>query len=370
MPIEKQVVALPSGLKVHVERHVFDPAFETVILVNGALATTASFGQTIRYLGERVNAVCFDLPYAGQSRQHNPGEYILTKDDEVEILLHLAERFEPSLLLSVSWGGVASLFALARGCASVRRAVIASFSPFLNDAMTDYVTRARDHIAAGENLKAAQLLNDTVGRYLPRIMKLYNYRYLTKLPRNEQDQVAFHVDQILAMQPEQYLPEFRQIGCAVKFINGELDEYTTASDVRRLAAYVRRAEFATIRQAGHFLDLEGRQQQEQVRARSWVSSPTSARARRATPHRTRRSRRWGNCRRCRSGVHRPRRAGARGLLQPGGNQAGKCGRAGMTPRRARRSGVQPGGRIPAGGGRSGSNRDCGERRRRLPRGRE
>ncbi|EIF61682.1 rhamnosyltransferase 1, subunit A, partial [Burkholderia pseudomallei 354a] len=25
MPIEKQVVALPSGLKVHVERHVFDP---------------------------------------------------------------------------------------------------------------------------------------------------------------------------------------------------------------------------------------------------------------------------------------------------------------------------------------------------------
>ncbi|MET5008341.1 alpha/beta hydrolase, partial [Burkholderia pseudomallei] len=51
MPIEKQVVALPSGLKVHVERHVFDPAFETVILVNGALATTASFGQTIRYLG-------------------------------------------------------------------------------------------------------------------------------------------------------------------------------------------------------------------------------------------------------------------------------------------------------------------------------
>ncbi|AGZ32068.1 alpha/beta hydrolase family protein [Burkholderia pseudomallei NCTC 13179] len=105
MPIEKQVVALPSGLKVHVERHVFDPAFETVILVNGALATTASFGQTIRYLGERVNAVCFDLPYAGQSRQHNPGEYILTKDDEVEILLHLAERFEPSLLLSVSWGG-------------------------------------------------------------------------------------------------------------------------------------------------------------------------------------------------------------------------------------------------------------------------
>ncbi|WP_186202824.1 alpha/beta fold hydrolase [Burkholderia gladioli] len=265
MAIEKLVVPLPNGLKVYVEHHVFDPSYPTVILINGALATTASFGQTVRYLGERLNSICFDLPYAGQSRQHNTSKFVLTKDDEVEILLHLCERFSPSYLLSVSWGGVASLFALARGCPSVQRAVIASFSPFLNDAMIDYVTRARDHIAAGENLHAAQLLNDTVGRYLPRIMKLYNYRYLTKLPRDEQDQVAFHVNQILEMQPEKYLDEFTRIGCGVKFINGELDEYTTPAEVRRLGAYVRRAEFETIPKAGHFLDLEGRQQQESVR---------------------------------------------------------------------------------------------------------
>jgi rhamnosyltransferase subunit A len=265
MSVEKLVLPLPGGLKVYVEHHCFDPSFETVLLVNGALATTASFGQTIRYLGERLNALCFDLPYAGQSRQHNVCDYALTKDDEIDILMHLADRFRPAYLLSVSWGGVASLFALARGCASVRRAAIASFSPFLNAAMTDYVTRARDHIAAGQNLQAAQLLNDTVGRHLPRIMKLYNYRYLTRLPRDEQDQVAFHVDQILAMEPERYLNEFRRIGCDVKFVNGDLDEYTTAADVRRLGDYVRRAEFATIRGAGHFLDLEGRVQQEQMR---------------------------------------------------------------------------------------------------------
>jgi rhamnosyltransferase subunit A len=266
MPVEKHVVPLPSGLKVYVEHHVFDPSFETVLLVNGALATTASFGQTIRYLGERLNALCFDLPYAGQSRRHNDCDFILTKDDEVDILLYLTERFQPEHLLSVSWGGVASLFALARGCASVRRAAICSFSPFLNPAMLDYVTRARDYIAAGENLRAAQLLNDTVGRHLPRIMQLYNYRYLTKLPRDEQDQVAFHVDQILSMEPEQYLDEFARINCAVQFINGELDDYTTADDVRQIGDYVRHAEFATIRNAGHFLDLEGRDQQKQVRA--------------------------------------------------------------------------------------------------------
>jgi rhamnosyltransferase subunit A len=266
MAIEKRIVELPNGLKVYVEHHVFDPAFETVIMINGALATTASFGQTIKYLSENLNAICFDLPYAGQSRPHNGAcEFVLTKEDEVEILLHLCDHFEPEYLLSVSWGGVASLFALARGCTSVRRAAITSFCPFLNEPMVDYVTRARDHIAAGENLKAAQLLNDTVGAYLPRIMKLYNYRYLTKLPRSEQDQVAFHVNQILEMRPEEYLDDFRSIGCDVNFINGDLDIYTSPSDVRRLAEYVPQAEFTVIDRAGHFLDLEGRDQQTQMR---------------------------------------------------------------------------------------------------------
>ncbi|WP_175731400.1 alpha/beta fold hydrolase [Burkholderia ambifaria] len=266
MPTEKHVVPLPNGLKVYVERNVFDPSFDTAMLVNGALATTASFGQTVQYLGERMNTICFDLPYAGQSRQHNPGCFILTKDDEAAILQHLVEHFAPAFLVSVSWGGVASLFALARGCPSVRRAAICSFSPFLNDAMVDYVTRARDHIAAGENLKAAQLLNDTVGRYLPRIMKLYNYRYLTRLPRDEQDQVAFHVDQILSLQPERYLSEFSNIGAELLFVNGERDEYTTPADVRQLAAHVPRARFGTIPDAGHFLDIEGRAQREATRA--------------------------------------------------------------------------------------------------------
>jgi rhamnosyltransferase subunit A len=265
MPIEKLLVPLPAGLKVYVERHVFDPAFESVILINGALATTASFGQTIKYLGERYNPICFDLPYAGQSKMHNAGNFILTKDDEVEVLLYLMELFEPGFLLSVSWGGVASLLALSRARTSVKRAVIASFSPRLNDAMTAYVSTARDYIAAGENLKAAQLLNDTVGRHLPRIMKLYNFRYLSSLPRDEQQQVAFHVEQILAIRPEHYLCEFRNIDCGLKFINGELDEYTTPDDARSLAPHLQRAEFSTIGQAGHFLDLEGKAALRQVR---------------------------------------------------------------------------------------------------------
>ncbi len=266
MTVVHSVIRVPGGFQLHVEHHCFNPAFDSVILVNGALATATSFRQTIKYLGERHNAICFDLPYAGRSRQLNPGGRLLSKDDEVDILRHLIEQFSPRFLLSVSWGGVASLLALARGRCSVRRAVIASFSPFLNAAMKDYVTRARGYLEAGDRQRAAQLLNSTVGRYLPRLTKLYNHRYLASLPPGDEDQVMFHIDQILAIRPERYLPVFRQIRCPLKFINGALDEYTTPAEVRAVAAHVPDAEFAAIDHAGHFLDLEGRQQWLALRA--------------------------------------------------------------------------------------------------------
>ena len=265
MPVEKTIVRLPNSLCVQAERHIFEADRKSVILVNGALATSASFGQTIKYLGERYNVICFDLPYAGESRQHNRSEFLLTKDDEAEILLHLINHFEPSYLYSVSWGGLAALLALARRPASIEGAVIGSFSPFLNDAMIAYVSQARDMLEAGEHLQAAQLLNDTVGKHLPRILKLLNYRYLTGLPKEDQRRVSFHAEQILALKPESYLGKLAEIRCRLKFLNGELDEYTTAEDIRVLARYVMHAQFAAVPNTGHFLELEGRTQAAAIR---------------------------------------------------------------------------------------------------------
>jgi rhamnosyltransferase subunit A len=265
MFVEKEIFILHNSLKVHIERHIFDTGRKSVILVNGALATAASFGQTIKYLGERYNVICFDLPYAGQSRQHNRSGFLLTKDDEAEILLQLINHFAPSYLYSVSWGGLSALLALSRRPASIEGAVIGSFSPFLNDAMIAYVTLARDMLDSGEHLQAAQLLNDTVGKHLPRILKLLNYRYLTGLPKEDQSRVAFHAEQILALRPETYLDKLVNIRCRLKFINGELDEYTTAADIRGLARYVVHAQFATVPNTGHFLELEGRTQAASIR---------------------------------------------------------------------------------------------------------
>jgi rhamnosyltransferase subunit A len=105
----------------------------------------------------------------------------------------------------------------------------------------------------------AQLLNSTVGKYLPRLLKAHNHEYLLSMVQGNEEQIMFHIDQIFDLDQRQYVDRFRAIEVPVLFINGALDEYTTSEDVRSLAKYIRYSQFAVIPEAGHFLDLESTQ---------------------------------------------------------------------------------------------------------------
>ncbi|KPX76239.1 3-hydroxyacyl-CoA-acyl carrier protein transferase [Pseudomonas syringae pv. maculicola] len=182
--------------KVYTETYWKSSDAKTILLVNGALSTTGSFGQTVKYLQPHYNLVLFDLPFSGQSRAHNPDEMIVSKEDEVQILLQLIDLYQVNYLLSVSWGGVSALLALAQCPASVEKAIISSFSPVLNEPMLDYIDKAQVYLAAREKRKIGSLLNDTVGKHLPRLFKLYNYKHLIGLAEHEYGQIDFHISQI------------------------------------------------------------------------------------------------------------------------------------------------------------------------------
>src|SRR5712675_3145237 len=95
------VITLFGRYSVYVDYHKKEGANKTAIMVNGALATTTSFSQSIRNLRDHVNIVLFDLPFAGRSREHNTdASAILSKDDEVKILLYLIEHFKVNFLIS------------------------------------------------------------------------------------------------------------------------------------------------------------------------------------------------------------------------------------------------------------------------------
>jgi len=256
MKPEASVINVLDKYWIHCEYHRCDGTGKTALMVNGALATTISFSQTIRNLKDHVNVVLFDLPFAGQSRNHNSGSEILTKEAEVEIVLHLIDRFEANYIVSASWGGVSALLSLARRPPSIEKAVILSFSPIINAAMHDYMTNARRFLQQRDIQGGAQLLNNTVGQYLPRLLKSHNHEYLLRMVEGNERQIMFHIDQIFELDQSQYVDRFRAIDVPVLFVNGELDQYTTTKDVRLLAEHIEQSHFATIPGTGHFLDLE------------------------------------------------------------------------------------------------------------------
>ncbi|PKM05056.1 MAG: alpha/beta hydrolase [Gammaproteobacteria bacterium HGW-Gammaproteobacteria-6] len=266
MHAHNALISSQGLFKVHTTFYPSPAPQGTIILVNGSLATSASFSQTLRYLQPHFNVVLFDEPYAGQSRIHNPYLPMLNKEHEAGILLDLIKHFNADHLLSFSWGGASTLLALAQNPAGIRRAIIMAFSPVISPAMRDYLSTGRTHLLACNRSAIAELVNATLGQHLPSLYKRFNFRHVCSLAEHEYLQMAHHIEQILEQESHCYMKDAELITTPLLFINGDLDDYTCADDARQFGRLIDDCEFARISQAGHFLDAEGKTNWEQTRA--------------------------------------------------------------------------------------------------------
>ncbi|MGE8113450.1 alpha/beta fold hydrolase [Pseudomonas sp. NPDC086566] len=253
---EIAVLDIQGQYRVYTEFYRADAAEKTIILINGSLATTASFAQTVRNLHPHFNVVLYDQPYAGKSKPHNRQERLISKEDEAQILLELIERFQCDHVMSFSWGGACTLLALAHQPRRVKKAVVSSFSPVINEPMRDYLERGCQYLAACDRYQVGNLVNDTIGKYLPSLFKRFNYRHVSGLDSHEYAQMHFHINEVLQRDLQRALNGARNIDIPVLFINGERDEYTTVEDAREFGKHIGNSQFSVIRDAGHFLDME------------------------------------------------------------------------------------------------------------------
>ncbi|MGE8408051.1 MAG: alpha/beta fold hydrolase [Pseudomonas sp.] len=253
---ETAVLEIQGQYRVYTEFYRSQEAEKTIILVNGSLATTASFAQTVRNLHPQFNVVLYDQPYAGKSKPHNRNEHLLTKETEGQILLELIDHFAADQVMSFSWGGACTLMALAHKPRRIQRAVVSSFSPVINEPMRDYLERGSKYLRECDRNHVGNLVNDTIGKYLPPLFKRFNYRHVSSLDNHEYAQMHFHIHQVLDHDLNNALNSARVIDIPVLFVNGEWDEYTTTADARQFARHVRNSHFSEIRSAGHFLDME------------------------------------------------------------------------------------------------------------------
>ena len=256
MSPEKAVLDIQGQFRVYTEFYRADAAEKTIIMVNGSLATTASFAQTVRNLYPTMNIVLYDQPYAGKSKPHNRHEKPLTREMEGQILLELIDHFNAEHVMSFSWGGAAALVALSHRPKRIESAVISSFSPVLNEHMRDYLNRGIVHLGAHNRYEVGHLINNTIGKHLPSLFKRFNYRHVSSLDLHEYDQMHYHISQVLEIDPGNYLTAAKNINVPVLFMNGAWDEYTAANDAVHFGKYVKDCSFSVIEAAGHFLDME------------------------------------------------------------------------------------------------------------------
>ena len=253
---EIAVLDIQGQYRIHTELYRCDTAQNTIILVNGSMATTASFGQTLKNLHPHLNVVLYDQPYAGKSKPHNPHQKMLTREIEAQVLLELIEHFDANYLMSFSWGGTAALTALACAPRRIEKAVISSFSPLINAAMRDYLERGRHCLAACNRTQVGNLVNDTLGKHLPPLFKRFNFRHVSNLDEHEYAQMHFHINQVLSCEQQCFLSAAQGIEIPVLFINGEWDEYTAASDAQHFAQPIANSQFISLENTGHCLDME------------------------------------------------------------------------------------------------------------------
>ncbi len=265
MKPEIAVLDIQGQYRVYTQLHRAEGAEHTIILVNGSLATMASFAQTVRILQPQFNVVLYDQPYSGQSKAHNRNDRPLSKELEGQILLELINHFHADHLLSFSWGGTAALIALAQQPRRLKKAVLTSFSPIINDPMRDYLERGRAHMRLHSRLEVGNLLISTIGKHLPPLFKRFNQRHVSSLDHHEYDQMHFHINDVLSLNPDDYLNAARHIDVPVLFINGEWDEYTTGGGAQLFASVLPQSRFSSIGNAGHFLDMEHKDACQQTR---------------------------------------------------------------------------------------------------------
>ncbi len=143
------------------------------------------------------HSMWFVRPACAGLQIHNRHEQMLTKEVEGQILLELIDHFAAEHVLSFSWGGAATLVALAHRPRRVERAVISSFSPVINAPMRDYLERGVDYLGNSTAIGVGHLVNSTIGKHLPSLFKRFNYKHVSSLAEHEYGQMHFHISQVL-----------------------------------------------------------------------------------------------------------------------------------------------------------------------------
>ncbi len=243
------------GYKIYVTQVQRIPAAsKTIMMVNGAMSTTASFTWAISALDD-FNLVLFDSPCIGRSREYNIGADSPTREIESDILLDLCKHYQPDYLCSMSWGGAATLLALVNRPVGVKKAIIGAFSFGVSNDMRSLIHEMTCRLNDGEMQEFSDLVNETLGEFLPDRFKIANKKYLSELTDSEVSYLHEHFQRTLSIDKDEAILAISNIESETLFINGRKDRYTSSDSVDLACDHIKNSDKIEI-DCGHFMAME------------------------------------------------------------------------------------------------------------------
>ena len=180
------------------------------------------------------------------------------------MLLDLCEHFRPEYLCSMSWGGAATLLALANRPTAVNKSIIGAFSFGVSNDMKTLINGMTRRLNAGEMQGFSDLVNETLGEFLPDRLKTANKKYLSALTAGEVSYLREHFQRTLSIDKDEAIQAIAKIETETLFINGRKDRYTSSRSVDEACAHIENSDKIEI-DSGHFMAMEDKRVARQLK---------------------------------------------------------------------------------------------------------
>lgn len=149
------------------------------------------------------------------------------------------------------------MLALANNPPSVQKAIIAAFSFGLTAEMKTLIDEISHLLHTGEMHAFSNLVNTTLGEFLPDRIKETNKKYLAALTDEEIAYLKRHFEQALAINKSEAINIISNINVPTLFINGSKDKYTSCNSVDEACIHIKHSTKMEL-DCGHFMPMENK----------------------------------------------------------------------------------------------------------------
>ena len=239
---------------------VYGTTGETIVCVNGAQQTMASWRSFVSCLKDTYRVIAFDFP--GQGR----GEILsglpeITLQEQLHILqevINAASDSKQVHLAGASWGSIIAAMYAATYPERVKKAVMSGFGLTVNQKLFELIKKGKKLAEENKKEELAGYLISEIGTQLPDTLKNAIVRQFKNMKEEQLLSLYSHSDFVNRTKQVDSIINLKNIQAETLLIVGQNDTIVDKADVVRAAHIIPNCTFMVLENTGHFLHFENK----------------------------------------------------------------------------------------------------------------